>query len=280
MTQMRMNSTTSITDHQSPAHKCVRCEDTGTINVIRRVKPEGYPIEVEVATNELCSCHFDRQLEKYNAAESFSAKDKEHTFTNAVIDEDNKPMFEIAVDFIKNIDNHLKWGTWLYIFGDEVRAVAASQNESKKYTAFGTGKTYMMQCIANALMKRRIPSIYINEEKLFGDIKATYERNSEENEQDVLRRYYSIPVLMIDDLFSISYKDWAEGKLFSILDARVNDNKITIITSNYATGRISQRLPINGGKISSRITGQAQMIEMIGKDRRVMNAKRRRDESA
>lgn len=275
-----MSSTISITDHQSPAHKCSRCLDTGTINVIRKVRPEGYPIEIDVASNELCSCHFDRQLEKYNAAESFSAKDKEHTFKNAVIDEDNKPMFEIAVEFIKNIENHMKWGTWLYIFGDEVRAKAQSEKENKKYTAFGTGKTFIMQCIANALSSRKIPSIYVNEEKLFGDIKATYDRQSDENEQDVLRRYYSIPVLMIDDLFSMSYKDWAEGKLFSILDARVNENKITIITSNYAVGRIAQRLPINGGKISSRITGQAQMIEMIGKDRRLVNAKKRRDESA
>lgn len=263
----------------------MKCGDVGTIHRTQWVEDEEYvykgkPMRREVGTVEICSCFYDKQFEKYNASSMLSAKERNHTFKNAVIDDDNRPMYEIAVEFIKNIDYHMSAGTWLYIFGDEVRAASVSKNEGKKVSAFGTGKTYMMQCIANALSSRKIPSIYINEEKLFGDIKATYDRDSDENEQDVLRRYYNIPVLMIDDLFSMSYKDWAEGKLFSILDARVNENKITIITSNYAVGRISQRLPINGGKIASRITGQAQMIEMIGKDRRLMKARGKREESA
>ena len=102
---------------------------------------------------------------------------------------------------------------------------------------------------------------------MFGEIKATYQRKSEESEQDVLRRYYTIPILMIDDLFSANYTDWSEGKLYSILDSRYNENKITIITSNFATGRIEKKLPENGGKIAIRIVGKKVMIEMIGKDR-------------
>ncbi|WP_181438673.1 DnaA ATPase domain-containing protein [Paenibacillus sambharensis] len=227
---------------------------------------------------ELCSCHYDQQFTKYNASSGFSNKELGHTFKNAIIDDENRSYFEIAVDFIKNIDNHLDWGTWLYLFGDESRAKSLTDQHGREYSAFGTGKTYLMQCIANALTHRKIPAIYVNEEKLFGDIKATYDRASDESEQDVLKRYYNIPVLLIDDLFTTSYKDWAEGKLFSILDARVNEKKVTIITSNYAVGRIRDRLPVNGGKIASRITGQAQLIEMVGTDRRRTIARKRRDE--
>lgn len=278
--RMRTHSTTSMSGLPKQTYDCEKCQDIGTVNTFRKEQPEGYPFPVEVAKVEMCSCHFDKQFEKYNAAAGFTDKEKGFTFKTAVIDDENRPHFEIAVDFIKNIDNHLKWGTWLYLFGDEFRARNLSESNTKDYSAFGTGKTHLMQCIANALANRKIPSIYVKEEQLFTDIKATYDRGSDESEQDVLRRYYSIPVLMIDDLFTAPYKDWAEGKLFSILDERVDKKKITIITSNYAVGRISQRLPINGGKIASRISGQAQLIEMIGTDRRRTIARKRRDETA
>lgn len=267
----------------SQPYNCPKCQDTGTINVMRWVEDETYtyngkPIRHEEASIQNCSCHYEKLFEKYNASAGFSNKQLNHTFKNAVIDDENRPIFEIAIDFIKNIENHMQDGTWLYIFGDEFRAKNLSDKNNKPYSAFGTGKTHLIECMANALATRKIPSIYVNEETLFGDIKATYERGSDESEQDVLRRYYNIPVLMIDDLFSAHYKDWAEGKLFSIIDARVNEKKITIITSNYAIGRIAGRLPINGGKIASRITGQAELIEMIGTDRRRTIARQRRDE--
>lgn len=231
----------------------------------------------QVGVIRTCDCFYQEQFERYNAAASFTARERQFTFKNAVIDDENRLFFEAAVDFVKNVNIHMAEGTWLYLCGDEYRAQQLNDKEGANYSAFGTGKTYLMQCIANALSVRKIPAIFVNEEKLFGDIKATYDRKSDESEQDVLRRYYSVPVLMIDDLFSVKYGDWAEGKLFSILDARITERKITIITSNYAPGRISTRLPLNGGKIASRIMGQAQLLDMIGTDRRL---KKRREGTA
>lgn len=263
---------------------CDKCQDTGTINTFKWVEDESYmyqgkPVRHQVATVVTCSCHLEKIQEKYAADASFSDKEKRHKFALATIDDENKPCFEMAIDFIKSIDRHLEWGTWLYIYGDGNRASDLAMKTGKDISAYGTGKTYLMQCVANALAHRKVPAIYVNEEKLFGDIKATYDRKNDENEQDVLKRYYTIPVLMIDDLFTSPYTDWAEGKLFSILDARVNDKKVTIITSNFATGRIEKRLPVNGGKIASRIVGQAQLIELIGMDRR-KTMKKRKDETA
>lgn len=216
----------------------------------------------ETANVITCECHYEKMNEKYCANTTFNQTTKNHTFTNAIMDGYNKDALEAATSFMRQIEAHKQEGTWLYIYADTT--VAAS----RKLSAYGTGKTYLMQCIANALAYRNIPAIYVAEETLFGEIKSTYQRNSEESEQDVLRRYYTIPILMIDDLFSANYTDWSEGKLYSILDSRYNDNKITIITSNFATGRIEKKLPENGGKIASRIVGKSVMIEMIGKDRR------------
>lgn len=265
---------------EPPGYECEKCKDTETIHSIEWVEDPDYlnskgePMRYEKAVLKLCECYYERMFEKYNASAGMKEGEQQHTFKNADIDEDNKPHYEIAIDFVKNIDKHRQWGTWLYIFGDEARANALNAKKGTKYSAYGTGKTYLMQCIGNALTLRKIPALYVREEKLFQDIKDTYDRNSDESEAEVLNRYYNVPILLIDDLFTAQYKDWAEGKLFSILDNRLHNKKITIITSNFALDRISQRLPMNGGKIASRILGESQLIEMIGPDRRMTKARR------
>jgi DNA replication protein DnaC len=266
-------------------YECSKCQDTGTINEYEWVESDillkdGSFMKIERAKVDpttgyppICECHFEKTFQKYNASLGMRLDDLQHTFKNAVIDEDNEPHYRIASEFVKNIDKHRDLGTWIYIFGDEERA------RDYGCSAYGTGKTYLMNCIANALTLRRIPSLYVTEDKLFADIKSTYNRNSDESETDVLNRYYKVPILFIDDLFSAQYdKEWAEAKLFGILNNRLGNKKITIMTSNYATNRISLRLPINGAKIGSRIIGECQQIEMIGKDRRISQAKKKHEQ--
>ncbi|WP_411553901.1 DnaA ATPase domain-containing protein [Paenibacillus lautus] len=249
---------------------CERCDYTGTINTFRWVESSsldkyGNPMKVQVASIELCTCHRERQFQKFNATASFTEKEKQHVFKSAVLDEYNTEAFKIAVQFIKDIEVNMKEGNWIYIFGDDQRV------NNENMSAYGTGKTYLMQCMANAIATRKIPAIYVTEEELFGDIKSTYKKNSDESESEVLKKYYYVPVLMIDDIFTAQYTDWGEGKLFSILDERQKRQLITIMTSNYAPGRIHHRLPLNGKKIASRINGKCKkdwLIEMIGPDRR------------
>lgn len=265
---------TSKERSQTSSEGCEKCDYTGTINTSKWVESSfldkyGKPMKVEVMDVVPCSCLRDKQFQKYNAASNFSDKEKTHLFKNAVIDSYNAEAFEKAVNFVETIDERLKTGDWIYIHGDDLRAYEA------ELSAYGTGKTYLMQCIANALSQRHVPVIYVKETALFGDIKSTYNKNSEESETEVLNKYYYVPVLMIDDIFSAQYKDWAEDRLFSILDERAEKGRVTIMTSNYALERIRQRLPINGGKIASRINGKCgegekkeRLIEMIGPDRR------------
>ncbi len=231
----------------------------------------GDPTKEQVAKIEYCKCRDEKIFAKNNASAGMKESEKSHTFEAALRDEENQRHFNTALEFVENIQKHRELGSWLYIFGDETRA------REKGLEAYGTGKTYLMHCIGNALTLKRIPAIYVTEDKLFQDIKDTYDRESAESEADVLRRYYNIPILLIDDLFSAQYKEWAEGKLYSILNTRKGDNKITIITTNYAPNRIRDRLPINGAKIASRIMEESILIEMIGKDRRVKEGVRKSD---
>ncbi|OKP91392.1 ATP-binding protein [Paenibacillus sp. P32E] len=228
----------------------------------------GMPMRYEKAVVELCSCHYERLFQKYDPTESFTTKEKGYLFKAATIDNMNREQFKQASDFVRDIKAHMETGTWLYIFGDDARVPEVPKIKGITISAYGTGKTYLMQCMANAFSLRKIPAIYVTEERLFADIKATYNRDSEDSEDEVLQIYYSVPILMIDDIFTAQYKEWGEAKLFSIIDERQKNSKVTIMTSNYSLGRIRERLPLNGGKIGSRINGNAEQIEMLGPDRR------------
>lgn len=268
----------SLAPQSQKTYECEKCEDSGVLHSMEWVDDPTYknrfgePMREQRAKVSNCPCRFEKMFKSNNASIGMKESERFHTFEKAIIDNDNKSHFDIAREFIRNIDKHREVGTWLYIYGDEARAKQLGHN------AYGTGKTYLMQCIGNELTKLRVPAIYVAEFKLFQDIKDTYSREKAESESDVLNRYYNVPVLLIDDLFTAQYNtEWAESKLYNILESRKGTKKITIITTNYAPDRIFERLPINGKKISSRIVGESQLIEMIGKDRRVQQARKNHD---
>lgn len=195
--------------------------------------------------------------------------ERERTFETAIIDNENKAWYIQCRKFVENIESHMQMGSWLYLTGDDERA----KRESK--SAFGTGKSYLTHCIGNYLTQKKYKAIYVTEDKLFEEIKNTYNKGSEETESEVMFRYQNVPILLIDDLFKSKTTEWTEDKLFHLLNNRQVPGKVTIINSNYATNRIELTLPRNGRAIASRIVGQAIMIEMIGTDRRREIAKRR-----
>lgn len=257
---------------------CEKCDYTGTINTFRWVEDENYmyngvPMRNQVATTELCECQKSRIFEKYNASAGMKPEERLRTFEGAVIDDENRDAFAKVQEYVANIDEHLKMGNWLYIFGDEDRAKKAEKS------AWGTGKSYLTHCIGNKLTELRHRSIYTTEDKLYSDIKATYNKNSDETESEVMWRYENVPILLIDDMFKSKVTDWVEDKAFHLLNNRLTPGKVTIINSNYAPNRINIVLPKNGPAIASRVIGQSIFIEMIGKDRRRGMAKQRMRDS-
>jgi DNA replication protein DnaC len=264
---------------QTSNEGCEKCDYTGTINAFRWVEDENYmyngaPMRTQVATTELCECQKSKIFEKYNATVGMKPNEQERTFETAVVDDDNHDAFTQVRKYVDNIDQHLKMGNWLYIFGDEGRA-----KESGK-SAWGTGKSHLTHCIGNKLTELKYKAIYTTEDKLYADIKETYSKNSEETEYEVMWRYENVPILLIDDMFKSKVTDWVEDKAFHLLNNRLVPGKVTIINSNYAPNRINLVLPKNGPAIASRVIGQSIFIEMLGKDRRRGIAKRRMTEGA
>ena len=86
-------------------------------------------------------------------------------------------------------------------------------------------------------------------------------------------RYAKCDVLVLDDLGKEDATEWSVGTVFSVLDARYEDMRPTIVTSNYAPGALADRLARRGERvtaeaIASRISQTCRPVYLGGRDRR------------
>jgi DNA replication protein DnaC len=84
-------------------------------------------------------------------------------------------------------------------------------------------------------------------------------------EMDLIKKYVKPEILVMDDLGTEKPSDWVIQTLYVIINSRYEEDKQTVITSNYSLDDIRKNL---NDKIASRITAMTEVIEIKGIDRR------------
>lgn len=169
---------------------------------------------------------------------------------------ENKRSFEVATDYIKNFREHFTQGKGLYLEGP-----------------CGTGKTHLAIAIALAIINTGVPVICKTSIDILGDIKRCYERNSEVTEEEVLEAYKTVDLLIIDDLGKEQVTEWSVPVLYSILNERYEALLPTIITTNYNTTALAEKLSVRGDTetataIISRFVESSKRVTMSWADYR------------
>ena len=130
----------------------------------------------------------------------------------------------------------------------------------------GTGKTHLVTCLANDLLKQNYSVLFtssFNLNNLFLQIHLApaYQKNA------LFANLLSTDVLVIDDLGSENkYNNVTEEYLCNLLSERMAGKKYTFITSNLG----KQIQDVYGDRIYSRIFSQKTLlINMPGKDLRL-----------
>lgn len=133
----------------------------------------------------------------------------------------------------------------------------------------GSGKTRLAISILNALIKKyKVEGFYITSKNLFDELRASFDTG---NTQKVLNEFLTIPVLILDDLGVEKVSEWTESTFTQILDVRMNQKLVTIITSNL-TQEALDSIYI-GGRVASRVKKLTIPLQMPGEDVRAMLAK-------
>jgi DNA replication protein DnaC len=214
-------------------YKCQKCQDREFVIVGDTARP--------------CECQELRRYERILDASGISEAFKKKTFSN--YDTDEKPegikiAKKTAMEYVKG-------------FGE----IAKDTNNSIAFLGqVGSGKTHLSIAIANNLMKKLVPVLYMPYRDAITHLKQHI--TDEENYQREISKYKTAKVLLIDDLYKGKISASDINIMFEIINYRYLKGLSIIISSELNTDKI---LDIDEG-IGSRIIQMCKgwLIELRG----------------
>jgi DNA replication protein DnaC len=139
------------------------------------------------------------------------------------------------------------------------------------YGGTGVGKTHLAIGLMKKIAEKGYSCLFYDFRDLLNDIKATYQPNSSITETEILGRIYYVDVFILDELGAEKTTGWVRDTLMTILNKRYNDQKTTIITTNFTDissndeDSLEERI---GSRLRSRLYEMCNTIELTGKDYR------------
>src|SRR5437870_228706 len=98
----------------------------------------------------------------------------------------------------------------------------------------GVGKTHLAVGILKELVvSKGIPCLFYDYRELLKQIQNSYNESVKATELEVLRPVFETEVLVLDELGAVKPTEWVWDTVSLILNTRYNDNRTTIITTNY-----------------------------------------------
>ncbi len=143
----------------------------------------------------------------------------------------------------------------------------------------GTGKTHLAVGIIKELMGGKGAScLFYDYRELLKEIQNSYNSSVQVTELEVLRPVFESEVLVLDELGAVKPTEWVWDTVSLILNTRYNNNRTTIITTNFddkpagtvAGPRAAAREETLGDRIGermrSRLHEMCRIVRLDGED--------------
>jgi len=101
----------------------------------------------------------------------------------------------------------------------------------------GTGKTHLAVGMTRELIALGVQCMFVTYGELLKQVQNSYNPSVKETELEILRPVFEAEILVIDELGWTKPSDWVWDTVAHILNARYNDMKTTIITTNFVNER-------------------------------------------
>ena len=179
---------------------------------------DGTGLVYDEATNTAYDCQCRRQIIAQRKARSLSAviprRYYDVAFERYPVTEIKPPAVVAATrGFADKIDEQLDAGRGLWFMGP-----------------VGTGKTTLAMLVSKAALKAgRSVAIY-SLPRLLNEIRDTH--RAERSHVDLLDRLTAVDLLHVDDVGAERTTDWVLEELYSIVNARYEDQRSMVITTN------------------------------------------------
>lgn len=229
-------------DYLNQEYSCPDCMDTGFVN------------------GRKCHCYKELATKVMYNSSSLKNITPEHTFEHFSFDlyDDSyvdpitgktplasaKNAFDKARSFIDNFDDSFEN---LFIYGNT-----------------GVGKTFLINCIANELVRSNKSIIYNTSFELFDTLaRYTFRENNTEGLYDYI---LDCDLLIIDDLGTELVNSFVSSQIFLIVNERILRKKSTIISTNLSVNDIIDNY---SERTFSRISYAYDIIKLTGADIRI-----------
>lgn len=245
-------------NYKEPQWDCPKCQDQGRIykegryytcscavgtQIKEKQRQGGLPRHLHQATFQKA------RMEYYN--------DQEKTEKGLTYRENAKKIYKYAYNFANNFNP-----------GEYIRGLTV-------YGPVGSGKSFLLGCIANNLIMRGIDFKYIVYTDLLQQIRNTYESNEEDvNEKVLLEEVQETPVLLIDDLGTEKASEFTASILYQIIDKRYREEKPIILSTNYLIDELKDRFEEMfeemGERIFQRLSEMNRYFGLYGNVRNII----------
>jgi DNA replication protein DnaC len=146
----------------------------------------------------------------------------------------------------------------------------------------GAGKTHLAVAILKELtLKKGIPCLFCDYRDLLKQIQNSYNPSVEVTELELLGPVFETEVVVLDDLGAVVPTGWVWDTVSVILNTRYNENRTTIITTNFQDGpaaaiagtRSNERQPMTlgdriGERMRSRLCEMCRVVDLDAPDYR------------
>jgi DNA replication protein DnaC len=166
--------------------------------------------------------------------------------------------------------------------GTQLRAFQYAWRLAREYPAVdrglvfmgpvGVGKTHLSVAILRGLVEKGVACMFYEFGSLLKEIQNSYNPISQTSELKVLAPVFDAEVLVLDELGASKPTDWVRDTMMQIINARYNDKKLTIFTTNYLDGRRTERDETLedriGVRLRSRLYEMCKTVHIEGEDYR------------
>ena len=210
---------------------CIRCSGTGWRLVARK---DGTPGQVAVA----CECGMEERADKIMQRARVPKRYEHCDFESFSTDMGNAQ------------NQHSLQNAKLQVEGF-LRDYPAAEKGLLLIGPSGVGKTHLAVAALKELIRRGHAGMFCDYRELLKEIQSSYNPASESTEMGILEPVRTVEILVLDDLGASKPSDWVRDTVGIVLNARYNEKRTTIITTNFldspqADGEVT-RLP--GGKL-------------------------------
>jgi DNA replication protein DnaC len=225
--------------------------ETGSRCAFDECDGSGFVVDMEARTTRQCRCRPER-ISRAKARKLKAVIPNRYggvSFDRPPVTLIDPKLVAEVRRYVHDIKANLKAGRGLWIMGN-----------------VGTGKTTLAMLVSKyALAQGHSVAIY-SLPRLLNELRRTYQEGSELSYLELLDGLTAVDLLHVDDLGAESQNEWVLEQLYSIVNARYEDEKAILLTTNLEIDTLTAQI---GERTVSRLLELCgEPLPLFGEDQR------------